>query len=305
MILTPNQVEELLKIIDHNHLVFIGENLGTEYLSTSDKEILSNSGIDINDLYLPENDALLTSFHLGLLSDALRDNINTLSYDDLKNYIKGGHYIPLTQTEKYVLNIVKNQALKDIKTLKGNIFNDVNQILVDKSLEGQRKFLREEQAKGLYDKKSVKQIANDIARKTGDWTRNFDRIVEYNCQSAFEGGKAEYIANTYGEDSLVYKSVFEGACKHCVALYLTKGVGSEPRIFKLSELISNGTNIGRKTAEWKPVVGPIHCFCRCLLHPYNTGNQWNVKSKSFDIITPSKRIRPKVELTIGDKKYWV
>lgn len=44
----------------------------------------------------------------------------------------------------------------------------------------------------------------------------------------------------------------------------------EPRLYQLSELIANGTNVGKPKSAWKAVIGPTHPNCRCILklHQY-------------------------------------
>jgi hypothetical protein len=303
--LSPNQTQELLKIIDLNHSKFIGRELGPKFLSDSDKEILEKNGVDWKGLYSQGSDSITTSFHLGMLADSLKENLHTTSYSQLKEYVEGGKYIPLTQRELSIIDVVKSQTLKDIRTLQGKIFNDVNQVVVSNTHEGQIDFLKEKIQEGLRKKKSTSQITSDIAHLTGDWNRNFHRIVEYNLQTSYELGKAEYFKSVYGDEVLVYKTVFEKACSHCIKAYLTSGVGSEPRVFKLSTLYSNGTNIGRKVAEWLPVVGPMHPYCRCSLHVVTPGYKWNPSTKDFDVPSKPKRVRPLIDITVGDTVYQV
>ncbi len=47
-------------------------------------------------------------------------------------------------------------------------------------------------------------------------------------------------------------------CPDCRRLFLEDGA---PRVFPLSELRANGTNVGVKRANWKPVLGPVHPWC--------------------------------------------
>lgn len=54
-------------------------------------------------------------------------------------------------------------------------------------------------------------------------------------------------------------------CNHCVRLHLTAGPGSPPRIFRLSELIDNGSNVGKKARDWQATVPPVHPWCACVL----------------------------------------
>ena len=41
--------------------------------------------------------------------------------------------------------------------------------------------------------------------------------------------------------------------------------GVTPKVFKLSELIGNGTNYGKKQADWVATLGIIHPYCQCTL----------------------------------------
>lgn len=268
MLLTIQQTQELLNIINKNQVIALGKELGPDFLSEQDVDMLKRYNVDTTSLYTQAADTLFTSFHFGMLAEALgAAEAANMSYEQLKGYISHGDYIPLTAREVATLNSVKAQKFNDLKTLNGKIFKDVNQVLVNKGLNAQRAFIREEIGQGLLNKQNVRQIANEIAIKTGDWSRDFDRIVAYTSTLAFEEGKAAMIQRTSGdEDPIVYKTVFEGACKKCIELYLTKGWGSAPRLFKLSELRGMGSNIGVKQAEWHATLGPVHPFCRCVLN---------------------------------------
>lgn len=314
MRLEPQQISELLHIIDKNQLVVMLKELGPDFLTTQDKEKLAYSGVDINKDYELNEDTIFTSFHFGLLSEAIGQTAAAkLSYEQLKGYIKHGDYIPLTIREQGVLNSVKAQLFNDLKTLNGKIFQDVNQVLVNQGFKGtladQKKFLENEVKAGLTNKWNVRMIANEIGHKTGDWSRDFDRIITYTSTLAFEHGKAEMIQRNAGdEDPIVYKTVFSGACKHCIRLFLTAGVGSQPRLFRLSQLVANGTNIGRKAAEWLAILGPIHPYCRCALHYLPKGYVWNEKTKKFEVPPKEAPFRPQrkpIRVWINGKEQYV
>lgn len=313
MQLLPNQINTLLEIIDKNQTLVLGREFGLEYLSDYDKQILQSHDIDIQQIYSEAGDTVFTSFHFGMLSQALQDLgvANKLKYKELYEYISKGKYIPLTFEEKASIRAVKNASLGSLRSIRTKIFTDLNNILEDSSRRTQEKFLKKEIARGVENKETVREIANEIAHKTGDWSRDFDRIVQYTSQLAYEKGKAAAIMRKYGDDGdvLVYKRVYPGACKHCIRLYLTQGIGSEPKVFKLSELEANGSNIGKKVADWLPTVDPIHPFCRCQL-VYLSGIKekpaWSIKEKKFEDpkITP-KRTRPKVKAVVGGKEVYV
>ena len=83
-------------------------------------------------------------------------------------------------------------------------------------------------------------------------------------------------------------------CKYCVKLYLTAGQGSKPIEFGVVELMRNGSNIGRKAKDWKPVIGATHPWCRCEIEHIPEGHVWDEKEKMY--------VRDRKNLTERQKK---
>ena len=117
----------------------------------------------------------------------------------------------------------------------------------------------------IKERKGVQEVVSQIGKMQGNWDRDFGRIADFVLHTAFDEGRSLNIGKTRGAQALVYKDVYAGACKHCIKAYLTGGIMSEPKIFKLDQLQANGTNVGRKVDEYLPVIGPLHPWCRCTL----------------------------------------
>lgn len=313
--LTISQIHSLLDILTKQNLIFISSKLGVNYLTEDEVSKLLSFGINPHHLYSQSKDIALMSFHFGLISDAIgAHNAKDIDYEGLKEYFEKGKHIPLTAIERNTIESVKKQYLGDIKANNGKIFQDLTNIISQNEKNNRKAYedvIRDEIKKGLLDKKVASEIARDLARKTGDWNRNFKRIVDFISHTAFDEGRAAMIYDKHGHDALVYKNVYEGACKYCVSAYLTAGIGSEPRIFKLSKLKANGNNIGRKAKDFKPVIGSHHPNCRCTLHFYDSNYSWDPKLQSFiipKIKQTERKERPgrkpiRVEITIrGNKK---
>lgn len=312
--LTLNQIQELLNIIEKNNILFINRHLGPDYLNDSEIAKLKSVGIDPKKYYKTSKDISKLSFHFGLISDSIGNKEAKLStFQDLKKYFEEGKFLPLTKKEKFTLDSIKKQYLGDIKANKNRIFNDINNIISNNqknNREAYEKVIRDEIYEGTLNKKSREEIAREIAHKTGDWNRNFKRIVYFISHSAFDEGRALAFEKEYGEDVLVWKQIFNGACKICVKLYTELGSTSKPKIFKLSDLKKNGTNIGKKQSDWNPIIGATHPHCRCVLREYNSRFNWNDKTKDFDIPNKNKDSRkkidrPKVKITFRNKEYKV
>ena len=74
------------------------------------------------------------------------------------------------------------------------------------------------------------------------------------------------------DDITVYKvGPHDGStCDHCYRFWFLDD-RLTPRVYKMSELMANGTNIGKKQKDWKPTVDATHPNERHLLQELRPG----------------------------------
>lgn len=309
--LSPEQVNTIFDLVSRQLVLFAGVTMGPKVLSEEDRRVLIDNKVDINRLYSEKEDLVLLNFQLGMLSNILGDQrTQGMTYDQLVKFVSSGQHIPLTEIERATVDSIKMQSFADIKSARGKIFQDVNNVVSNQlgsSRADQEEFIKERLAQGSADRKSRKAIARDIARLTGDWSRNFDKSVQYISHSALNEGRAAAIMRRYdggGKEARIYFQVQPNACDSCVKAYLTKGRGSEPIIFTMSEIIANGSNIGRKQKEWLPTLGAMHPHCRCLATEYIDGSEWDgVKFVGKKYHSPINR--RKIHIVFNGESYHV
>jgi hypothetical protein len=314
MIFTAEEINRLLEIVDYHSSFVVGEVLGREALSDYDRFILNKYGIDPDKISEGRETSYYEMFMWGRLSSLLSDKQNKdLSYNDYEKYIKRGQYIPLTKVEQGQFDLAKQRTYGHLKGLGEKIKRDVGGIAVYQDLkkrEEYEKIIHDEIERGVLERKTISGIISEIGHKTEDWYRDWGRIVETEFNNIFQEGRAEDILTRKGADVKVFKDVYPKACRHCIKAYLTDGLDSQPKLFKISELMANGVdNVGRHVEDWKPVIGSMHPWCRCTLRELPLGYVWNEETKSFEMGKgegyKSKYHRPKVKMTIGDKEMWV
>lgn len=300
-ILTKSNIEKLLEIIDFTTSLFVTTQMGGDVLSTQDKYILNKFGFDIEKItqkYPP----YLQNFLFGRLTAWLTDNqASSIVYSDFEKYLKSTQYFPLTKKESNLYDISIRHSYTHIKNLAEKRKDNLIQSLTEEDI-------RKEISSSIEQRTSIQNIVSNWGNKTGDWQRDYGRIAETEMNSIFQLGRATQIEERYGKEQLVYKQVYDGACRHCIRLYLTQGIGSKPILFKLEDLILNGTNIDLKVADWKAVLESTHPFCRCNLHTLPEGMVWDEEKKEF--IYPEKyeqtiKRTQKNKLMVGDKVFWV
>jgi hypothetical protein len=303
---TANQIETLLNIIRTQHILFIATQIGPEMLSDSELSILREIGFDVNDIKLTPFEEM---FRWGMLSSSIGlKKAKNFKYDEFKRFVQSGNYLPLTPVERTAYNISQRQAASDIRGLGNRISQQTGQILIEADRNQRKqyeKIITEETASNIKNRGTISNLVSNLGHRTGDWARDFGRISDYVMHQAYEEGRAAHIMSQHGADALVYKKVFKSACKKCIELYLTKGFDSQPILFKLSDLIDNGSNIGRKVSEWLPVVGPTHPWCRCMLVYVDPNYEWSEEDGDFTKPKEYQRRvtrQSRVTVTIGDNK---
>lgn len=301
MIFTRQQTEKLMDIIDFHTAMFITTQMGDNVLSSRDRYMLKKFGFDIRKI-VQKYPPYLQSFLFGRLTGWLSENqASSLVYKDFEKHLKSGQYFPLTSQEQTMYDLSLQRSYSHIKNLgvrrKDELTRQINEEEV-----------RRELSEAISKRKSIQNIISNWGHKHENWQRDYGRIAETEMNSIFQLGRTMQLKEKYGEDSKVFKNVFPGACRHCIRLYLTGGIGSKPKLFTIAELQANGSNIGRKVADWKPVVESTHPFCRCTVQYVPEGMEWSEEKKMF--VYPEKYERKierksKIKITVGDKKFEV
>lgn len=294
------QIKELTKIIELTHISFIGQNIGVDQLTPLELDLLRAFGIDPT--LFPSDGIVDTAFKFGILADALgHDKVKGMNYSQFKSFLESGKHIPLTKQEKYSLDYIKTRMTDDIRGLSSRMSKDISEINSSKAaehFEHYRKIVDEESIEAVADNKSVKELSSAIQTKLKKWNTDFDRVAEYVLHEAHDMGRAQSILEDHGDNARVFKEVYPGACKHCQRLYLTNGIGSRPKIFKVTTLLKNGSNIGRKVDEWLPVIGSTHPWCRCTIFHIPNGDKWSEETKTFEPQRDTKGIKRTSKLNI-------
>jgi hypothetical protein len=176
--------------------------------------------------------------------------------------------IVLNQTERVAVDLLRRSLAEHVKTLVANLTTKVGQTLLkaDKQLHRQ---LGRKQRPGLFAeterRKALAMVAKDMAQATETSLANAMRTISTETNNAYQEGRAsEILRKAGGGDPLCFKRPRHDACDACVAAYLMED-GVTPRVFRLSELIDNGSNIGKSRADRLPVIDSFHPFCVCEL----------------------------------------
>lgn len=123
-----------------------------------------------------------------------------------------------------------------------------------------RETVRREVADAIEHGTSERKLASNLHHASEDWARDFERIARTELQGAYSEGVVLDSAREDGPDGLIARIPEPGACDDCERVFM---IGAYPRVFRTTDLVANGTNVGRKRGDWQATVWPIHPNCRC------------------------------------------
>lgn len=179
---------------------------------------------------------------------------------------------------KVKLNNVQDYNLSNIKLLSEQSLNTLAQKttskLISTIIQEQLSFpqmLSQEAKNALENNITPSELANKLRDITQDTLRDWNRVANTEMWTAKCRGEVDSILSgdnpttSKGKDTMVFIRPSPDACNKCKQLYLERD-GVTPRVFKLEDLINNGSNYGKKQSEWQAVVPPLHPNCICSLN---------------------------------------
>jgi len=269
--LTPLQRRAITTAIRDGHLAYIAETFGPTAIDHDDFERLRTAG-KIRDEKLMPQDIALAVHALG------DDAVKAMSPDDFWKGIRDRPQV-ITESEREAVSILRSRMGQHVRGLGNRLDTITGHILVDVDDNLRRRRLtklRREIAHGVEARSAVQEVAARLRDSMKDLKRDWMRTAHTEMHNAKEEAKAIVLANRDpNRDPRVFKRPRPDACRFCVMLYLRPDKVT-PRVFKLSELLANGTNVGRKAGQpsrsgksrtqWKAVIGAMHPFCQCELH---------------------------------------
>jgi hypothetical protein len=294
-LVTPHELQELRKLIEDFHLAFNAGTVGPDTLSPHDVQRLIDAGILPADLAytfqpgageLPPqalryiDDAYI--YGKWLSSATTPAAVSAIEQTSYPSFVEKRKTIRLTEDESHAIEWARHSAANECQGLGNRVADDFSTTAIEADSDLRRRYvgvIREGLEENIQRRETWRKLASDLGHKTGDWARDFQRIASTEKQKAMQEGVATGLVQRHGDPKhiLVAKRPNPDACDDCRRLHLTDD--GRPRVFRLSELVRNGSNRGRKRGDWKPIVGPIHPWCACHLLHVPAGWAFNAKQQ--------------------------
>lgn len=261
-LLDDEQLHEIKAIIEKYHSAVVLKVVGPEALSKDEYEKLKETFKDESSL-----NAIKDSYLYGQIVGKLHStNVANMSYEEFQKEVKDNP-TTLSEAERLAVEAAQHSAGTYIRNLGAKVVQQANSVILEEDQVARASLLegvQTEVAQNIARREGLGKLKKRLSALGEDRTRDWTRVAVTEKHNAMQLGLADAIAKQHGNDELVFKRPMPDACPRCRSLHL--GPDGHPRIFKLSYLQSNGTNVGVKANDWKPVIGAVHPHC----HPAGT-----------------------------------
>lgn len=258
--MTKHQIELMKKIISE-HMKIIMQ------LTTGGGDKMPSPSM-LKKLGLPKEvtDLITDSYKYGKVSAISGKSLEKMSEKEVK---KIADSVKLTPAQRKSVEFAQMNAQVHLDSLQAritssvvslaiqdqtNMYGAIKQVIPDAISEGTPRY----------------KVIQQLREISNDWERDWHRVAHTEMWNAKCTGEAQAMLDgespltSKGADTRVFKRPAPNACPVCKKLFLEKGT-NKPIVFKLSDLVANGTNYGLKQKDWKPVVGTVHPNCMCPL----------------------------------------
>jgi hypothetical protein len=174
-----------------------------------------------------------------------------------------------TRTDRDTLELLHRSFYNYVKSLSDDFDKAIEESLLSSDKKLQRVLgskHRPDTFVELERRKAIANIAKDLSAATEKQVARAVMVSVTETNNAYQDGRIQRILQKSGEaDPNVFKRPRRDACHECKDAYLEDD-GVTPKLFKLNELVNNGTNIGKSRSNRLPVIESHHPYCACEIN---------------------------------------
>lgn len=266
MVTSKSTIEKIRQIIDKHYSNLTLSLLGRDVFSQAELDALERQGVDVTS----KNSLLsLVYFHNFInnpVDDQAPKNIPQMEAQQSVSGIK-----PEGQAPEYTVTNANDKTKQYIDKLKQDVTTRIESIIRENNDSYKMNALQNVDRESFIDDMIKESTLGNVRQKlkdtSKDATRDWTRVVLTEMSNAIGISSLDRIVNDNAgleiEDIYVFRISVQDAktCKYCRRFY--NDTDGSPKVYRLSTILSNGSNFGKKPDDWQPVAGATHPNERC------------------------------------------
>ncbi len=266
MVTNKDTISKIRKIIAKHYNRLVVSVLGGPSLSDKDLKELTDAGYDVSN-----KDSLLSYvYHHSFINHPV-DLDSPKSVGEMRNQQKLIGLKPKGEAHSYVVDNINDKTKQYIEKLKLEAQTRIENIIRDNNDRYKMNALQNMSRSGEMDKLVKESTLGKVKQKlkdtSGEGNRDWIRVAITEISNAVCIASIDRIVidnqASDADDIYVYRIIVSDVktCKWCRRFYMDED--GSPKLYRLSTLLSNGSNYGKKKDDWAPVAGATHPFERC------------------------------------------
>lgn len=265
MVISKETLEKIRAIVDKNYSRLMISTLGRRVFSSEELKKLKAAGIDTSN----DESFLSMVYHHAFLNNN-EPNAPT-SVEDARAQQSQVGVKPVGEAHEYTLENMNDKVRQLVEKLKLNTITRLEGIIRgnndDFKMNALQNLDRSDLMDELVKESSLGKVKQKLRDTIGESNRDWQRVAVTEISNAIGLGSTDRIVTENREkdldDVFVFRIPVADAltCKFCRRFYGESG--EAPKVYRLSTLLSNGSNYGLRPDQYKPVVGATHPNERC------------------------------------------
>lgn len=235
--------------------------LGNSVFTSKELSELKREGADVS-----QDDSFLdTTYHHNYVNMPVDEN-SPVSVEDMAAQQSQTSILPQGETHEYTLD-AQNQKVLDLLDKMGiDVVSRVTGVIHDNNLNYKFNALqnidRNEIGDMLTKETSISKLKQLLRDTSGNADRDWGRIVSTEMSNSIGAASVDRIvgdnAGKSASDIIVYRIIKQDNITDATCRKFYGDIGEVPKLYRLSTLLGNGSNYGKKQSDWQAVASVPH-----------------------------------------------
>lgn len=265
MVTSRQTLEKIREIIAKHYSKFAISMLGRSAFSKADLALMQAAGIDTSN-----KSSFLEMVYVHSFLNNPRNSDSPTSVEDMEAQQSQPEVKPKGEANEYTVENLNDKVKQLIDKLRADVSTRIEGFIRDNNDQFKFNSLanldRPDALDELVKESTLGRVKQKLRDSSKDANRDWQRVALTEMSNAIGIGSVDRIVTDNREADLdeiyVFRQIVGDSltCRDCRRLY--GDVGEAPKVYRLSTILANGSNYGKKRDTYSPVVGATHVNSR-------------------------------------------
>ena len=266
MVTSKKTLEKIREIIERHYANLTLSLLGRSVFTEEELEALKRQGVDTSN-----EQSLLSLVYFHNFINHPVDKQSPATIQEMKDQQQVSGIKPEGEAPEYTITNINDKTKQYIDKLKEDVKTRIESMIRENNDQYKMNALQNLDREAFIDEmikeSTIGKVKQKLKDTSKDATRDWTRVVLTEMSNVIGASSLDRIVSDNAgldlDEIYVFRITVSDAktCKWCRRFY--NDSDGSPKVYRLSTILANGSNFGKKPDEWKPVAGATHPNERC------------------------------------------